>query len=265
MARRGSSTNDWDGAAYQRLSDPQFRWGMKVLDSVALRGDETAVDLGCGSGRLTAELAARLPRGRVIAVDASPSMLAAAREQLAPFGERVTFIESDALALDLDGIADLVFSTAVFHWIHDHERLFRVVRRALRPAGRLVAQCGGGPNLEIVHERAAALQREPRFARWFAGWREPWNFATPEETAARLRAAGFRDVQAWLESTPTPFPDAESFRAFIEKVVLRQYLDPIAEPAERAAFLDAIVSAAAADEPPFTLDYWRLNLRATAE
>jgi trans-aconitate 2-methyltransferase len=258
---------DWDGAAYQKLSDPQFRWGMKVLERMVLRGglrgNETVLDLGCGSGRLTAELLERLPRGRVIAVDASPSMLEEARRQLARFGDRVEFIAADALELELDAVADLVFSNAVFHWILDHAKLFRVLHRALRPGGRLDAQCGGGPNLELHKERADALAREPRFAPFFRDFKPIWNYATPEETAERLRVAGFVHVETSLESAPTPFDDADTFRAFITKVVLRPHLAVIADDALRAEFLEEMVRLAAADDPPFTLDYWRLNMRGT--
>ncbi len=260
-----SSPHDWDGAAYQRLSDPQFGWGMRVLDSAELRGDECALDLGCGPGRLTAELAARLPRGRVIAVDASPSMIATAREQLARFGERVTLIESDLLDLELESAADLTFSTATFHWIPDHARLFRVIHRALKPGGRLVAQCGGGPNLERIRGRSYQLMREPRFAPFFRDWRNPWNYTSPEETAERLRAAGFSEVETGLEEAPITLDGADAFRQFARTVVVRPYLAAISEETRREEFLEALVTQAAGDTPPFTLDYWRLNMRGKRE
>jgi trans-aconitate 2-methyltransferase len=255
-----TETKDWDGAAYQRLSDPQFRWGMRVLERLPLRGDEAVLDLGCGSGRLTAELLERLPRGRLLASDASPSMLAQARRNLARFGDRVEFIAGDALALDLDQAADVMFSNAVFHWILDHERLFRVILRALRPGGRLLAQCGGGPNLHLLRSRAQELMREPRYAEFFREWKYPWNYATPEETAARLRGAGFIEVETSLESAPAVFEDAATFSEFVATVVLRSYLSAITDEALRAQFLEEIVRQAAADEPAYTLDYWRLNL-----
>ncbi len=260
-----SSPHDWDGAAYQRLSDPQFGWGMRVLASIALRGDECVLDLGCGPGRLTAELLSRLPQGRVIAVDASPSMIATAREQLARFGERVTLIESDLLDLQLDSVADFAFSTATFHWIRDHARLFRVLHRALKPGGRLVAQCGGGPNLERIRGRADRLMSDARFAPFFRDWRNPWNYTSPEETAERLRAAGFTEVDTGLEETPIPFDAADAFRQFARTVVVRPYLAAISDEARREEFLDALVAQAAGDAPPFTLDYWRLNMRARRE
>lgn len=260
-----ASPHDWDGAAYQRLSDPQFGWGMRVLDSVELCGDECALDLGCGPGRLTAELLVRLPRGRIIAVDASPSMISTARQQLARFGERVTFIESDLLDLDLESVAELAFSTATFHWIHDHVRLFRVIHRALKPGGRLVAQCGGGANLARIRGRSDQLIRDARFAPFFRDWQNPWNYTSPEETAERLRAAGFSEVETGLEETPILFDSADAFRQFARTVVVRPYLAAISDEACREEFLEALVSEAAGDAPPFMLDYWRLNMRGRRE
>jgi trans-aconitate 2-methyltransferase len=258
-----AAPHDWDGAAYQRLSDPQFRWGMRVLDSIELRGDECALDLGCGSGRLTAELAGRLPSGRVIAVDSSPSMIATAREALVPhFGERITLIESDLLALEMDSVADLAFSTATFHWVLDHARLFRVIHRALKPGGRLVAQCGGGPNLARIRGRAERLMSDARFAPFFRDWKNPWNYASPEATAVLLRAAGFVEIETGLEESPITFEGPDAFRQFVRTVVLRPYLAAISDEARRAEFLDALVEEAGRDAPPFTLDYWRLNIRA---
>lgn len=260
-----SAPHDWDGAAYQRLSDPQFGWGMRVLSSVELRGDECVLDLGCGPGRLTAELLERLPRGRVIAVDASPSMISTARRQLDHFGARLSFLQGDLLNLELHSIADLAFSTAVFHYVHDHARLFRVIHRALKPGGRLVAQCGGGPNLERIRGRAYQLMRDPRFAAFFRDWRNPWNYTSPEKTAELLRAAGFIEVETGLEETPINLDKADAFREFARTVVVRPYLAAITDEARRAEFLDALVAQAAKDSPPFTLDYWRLNMRGRRE
>jgi trans-aconitate 2-methyltransferase len=253
---------DWNAAVYQRVSDPQYRWGMRILDAMQFRGDETALDVGCGTGRLTAELLQHLPRGRVLAIDASENMLAEARKQLAEYGDRVTFIHADVLPLDLDGVADLIFSTATFHWIHDHAKLFRVLYRALKPEGRLVAQCGGGPNLYLIHEHGNDVAKDPKFAPYFRDWRDPWNFPMPEETTAKLRLAGFTSVEVWLQPEPTVFNDAASFREFVATVALRTYIAKLPDEKLREEFLDRVLVRAAKDDPPFTLDYWRLNIRA---
>lgn len=254
---------EWNAAVYHRVSAPQLAWGRKVLDRLTLAGDETVLDAGCGSGRLTAELAERLPRGRVVAVDLSRAMVAQAARLLVPrFDGRVAVVGADLVALPLAPACDVAFSTATFHWIHDHDRLFAQVHAALAPGGRLEAQCGGAGNLERVHRHAEALAAHADFAPHFAGWREPWTFPTAEEAALRLARAGFVDVETWLEEAPTPFASAEDFATFVTVVVLRPHLArlPAGELAER--FVAEMVARAAGDDPPLTLDYWRLNLRA---
>src|SRR3954449_13207800 len=145
-------TRSWDGAAYDRLSTPMEQLGREVMERLELRGDETIVDAGCGSGRLTQLLMERVPDGRVIGVDASASMIDAGRERL---GDAADLRVGDLVGLDLGGATvDVVFSTATFHWIADHDALFASLRQALRPDGRLVGQCGGGRDRASVHRAA---------------------------------------------------------------------------------------------------------------
>ena len=182
-------TRDWDAATYDRVSTPLVELARPVLERLDLRGDETVLDAGCGSGRVTVLLLERLPAGHVIAVDSAPSMVEHAREAL---GERATVLQASLTELELERPVDAVFSTAVFHWIADHERLFSRLFGALRPGGRLVAQCGGAGNVEGFHHAAKAAAADPPYAEHLAGWQGPWNFAGAEETAERLRARRLR-------------------------------------------------------------------------
>jgi len=254
---------EWNASAYHTLSDPQFRWGLEVLGRVSLRGDETVLDAGCGTGRLTAKLAEQLPRGRVLACDLSENMVRGARDFLTPqFGERVEVFAADMAHLNLTAAVDGVFSTAAFHWVLDHNALFTSLFRTLKPGGWLVAQCGGGANLARLYARVAQLQNQSPFAEHFKNWKRPNYFATPTETTERLIAAGFHDAEAYLAPAPTPFADAPSFRAFIATVCVAKHLKEL--PAQlHEAFLAPLVSAAAEDDPPFTLDYQRLNISAS--
>ena len=254
------SPREWNATAYHRLSEPQFTWGQRVLDRMALEGNERVLDAGCGSGRLTRDLAARLENGFVVGCDLSENM---ARAAVVTLGADVVCADLSTLPF-ADGAFDAVFSTATFHWILDHERLFSELHRVLRSRGQLAAQCGGGPNLARVHARADALATEPTFRTHFAHWRDPWLFASVGETEDRLRRAGFRSVHCWLEEEPTPFADDGHYRAFLESVVMRPYLARLPTPELRNRFLETLVAYAAADTPPLTLDYWRLNISAAA-
>lgn len=249
-----TGAREWDAETYDAVSDPQFEWGMEVLDRLELRGDEVAVDAGCGSGRVTAELLDRLPGGRVIAVDGSETMVAKARERL---GERVDCLVSDLVELELDEPVDLVFSTATFHWIPDHDRLFRQLRAALKPGGRLVAQCGGHGNVAAHTKAIAAVAADPNFGQHLTGAKAPWNFASPEETEPRLRAAGFADARCWLE--PKPVQPSRPLE-FISTVTLGPILDQLPEE-KRQPFAEAVLDR---EEDPLVLGYVRLNIEANA-
>jgi trans-aconitate 2-methyltransferase len=245
-------TRDWDATTYARVSGPQREWAGKVLERLELEGDETVLDAGCGSGGVTELLLERLPRGRVIAVDSSPSMVEHAREQL---GDRATVFEADLQELVLDEPVDAVFSNAVFHWVPDHDLLFRRLHDALRPGGRISAQCGGEGNVEGLHGVAGEVGRDAQFAEHFAGWAGPWNFASAEITRERLARAGFPGAQTWLE--PWPVAPSEP-REFIRTVCIGPHLHRLPE-ALREPYLDAVMARIGAQPE---LDYVRLNIVA---
>jgi trans-aconitate 2-methyltransferase len=249
-----TGAREWDAETYDAVSDPQFEWGMEVLERLELRGDEVAVDAGCGSGRVTSELADRLPNGRVIAVDGSAAMVEKAEERL---GDRATCRVSDLVELELDEPADLVFSTATFHWIPDHDALFRRLRAALKPGGRLVAQCGGHGNVAGHAQAIAAIASDPEYAQHLSGGKALWNFATPEETEPRLAAAGFAEARCWLQ--PKPVQPSRPLE-FISTVTLGPVLDQLPEE-KRQPFAEAVL---AQHDEPLVLDYVRLNIEAVA-
>jgi trans-aconitate 2-methyltransferase len=247
-----SSTPDWDAKTYHRVSAPHQDWAEALFDRLALRGDETVLDAGCGSGRVTLKLADRLPRGRVIAVDGAPSMVAEARELL---GDRATVLQSDLVELELEHPVDAIFSSAVFHWIPDHDALFARLFAALEPGGRLVAQCGGEGNVAGFRGHSDEVAAREPYAQHLDGWRGPWNYASPERTAERLERAGFADVRTWLQPWDATPPEPEQF---LRTVCLHPQLERL--PAELHDAYVADVMAAAGD--PLVLDYVRLNIDA---
>jgi trans-aconitate 2-methyltransferase len=242
-------SGEWDAATYDRVADPQARWGKAVVERLPLRGDERVLDAGCGSGRVTAELLDRLPNGRVVALDGSSAMLGEARRRLAPYAERIEFVEADlGRPLPVRPPVDAILSTATFHWVRDHDALFANLAAVLRPGGRLVAQCGGKGNVASVEGILDDL-RESR-----AG---VLNFAGPEETERRLRAAGFTEARAWLQPERVTFDSRPEFETFLATVVLRVPLSR-RNVQDRAAFVREVVDKLGKLE----LDYVRLNIDA---
>ncbi len=253
-------SREWDANAYHRISGPQFSWGKKVLDRVSLRGDETIMDAGCGTGKLSAELLEQLPNGRLIGVDLSQNMLDGARKHLRPrFGSRVYFVTANLLHLPFQRCFDGIFSTAAFHWVPDHQTLFRNLYDSLKPGGWLIAQCGGAGNLQRLLARIEKLMNEPTYRDYLGDYKHSWEYADVETTAKRLREAGFVMVKTTIEAAPTRFDSSQAYSEFVGKVIVHRHLERLPEPLRRT-FLADIAKIAAADDPPFELDYWRLNM-----
>jgi trans-aconitate 2-methyltransferase len=255
--------SEWNATSYHKVSGPQTSWGQKVLNRLHVNGDERAIDAGCGSGRLTGELMERLPAGRLIAVDRSWNMLITARTNLRPvLGSRVSFVQLALPDLPFSNWADLVFSTATFHWVKDHPALFAGILRTLRPGGLLHAQCGGGPNLHRAHELGVQVMRTDPFAPFFSDWPGPWEFAYADVTADRLKAAGFVNIDTGLEEAPTTLASEADYREFVTTVIYHPHLERLPSAELKLAFIDRVTELAAAEPVPFTLDYWRLNMSA---
>lgn len=250
----GAGPIEWDAESYDQISGPQLSWGMEVLGRLELSGGETALDAGCGSGRVTEELVRRLPTGHVTAVDGSAAMIAKARERL---GARAEYLVADLAELQIEQAVDLVFSTATFHWIPDHDRLFGSLRAALRSGGRLVAQCGGEGNIQEHAEATEAVAAQPEFRPYLGDAGEIWNYAGPEETEERLRRAGFSEARCWLE--PKPVVPEDPLR-FAMTATLGAHLAKLPEQL-REPFARAVIERSGA---PLTLEYVRLNIEATA-
>jgi trans-aconitate 2-methyltransferase len=240
----------WDAPTYDRSSEPQQAWAVEVLERLGgISSEATVLDVGCGTGRVTEALLALVPRGRVLAFDASAQMVELARRRL---GGRAEVWCEDVAELRLSEPVDAIVSTATLHWVADHDRLWRTLAAALRPGGALEIQCGGAGNIDRVREVIEAVARES--APELVGF-SPWTFAGPAETERRLQDAGFTGIRCWLEPRPT-YPD--DVAAFVPTSILPAHLAHLA-PERRDAFAAAVVARV---RPP--LDYVRLNVSARA-
>ena len=245
-----AAAREWDARTYDRVAEPQTRWGRAVLDRLTLKGSERVLDAGCGSGRVTELLAGRLPAGRVVALDSSAAMIDAARARLAGFGDRIDYVVADlGRPLPLDEPVDAILSTATFHWVPDHDALFANLAAVLRPGGQLVAQCGGVGNIANVRRVLATIGD---------GWPGAAHYETPEATTRRLEAAGFVDIECWLTDEPTRFEPGEPLETFLRTVILGGHLERL--PSEQR---DGFVHAVAAGLPEPVIDYVRLNIDAS--
>ena len=250
-----STARDWDATTYDRISGPQQAWAAEQLDRLRLAGDETVLDVGAGTGRDTAALLGRLPRGQVVAVDGSEAMLTRLRERLRdeladPAGSRLTVLRANlAEPLQLGTPVDAVFSVATLHWLPDHPAVFRSLAGVLRPGGLLHAEWGGAGNCATVESALAAVGLPPLNA--------ACNFATDRETAGRLRDAGFTDVRTALVPDPARFEPGAQLEAYLGTVVLGSVLEAV--PASQRA---EAVRQVAARLPEPAVDYVRLQASA---
>jgi trans-aconitate 2-methyltransferase len=257
------SETDWNAAAYDDLSDPMFEWGMAVLETLNLKGNERVLDAGCGSGRLTEELLRKMPSGEVVALDFSPKMLEQAQQRLAKFSRQVEFVHANLEQFELADKVDGIFSNAALHWVPDHVAMFRSLHQALRPGGWLVAQFGGVGNLARTLRRAHEIGEQVPFREHLQGVEAGPHFEDVTSTRERMEAAGFEVSEAKLHTVVPHFERRERYEAFLATVVLRNPLAKLPEEL-REKFLRGISDRTVADEGDYSLDYVRLTVRARA-
>ncbi len=251
-----AENSTWNAKSYDSVSTVQQAWGKRILASLPFTGRETVLDAGCGTARLSEMLAEAVPQGLVLAVDNSAEMLDVAAERLTGHPQ-IRLVRADLTRLPFAGSVDMIFSNAVFHWIKDHGMLFRSLAAALRPGGRLIAQCGGFGNLVHAHEVVEEVMEKPRYAPSFRAWQELYFYPTPGGTRPRPASAGFSEIEVSLTAAPTPFETRQKYHDFVGTVILRAFQSVL--PAdERPAFVNDFVEAS----PAYNLDYVRLNISA---
>ena len=248
----------WDAEDYARSSQAQLGWARELIDKLALRGDESVLDIGCGDGKVTAEIARRVPRGGVTGIDSSEDMVRRARETWPPARfPGLVFSLADARSLAFDARFDVVFSNATLHWVKDHHPVLRGIARSLRPGGRMLLQMGGRGNGDAIFAVAREMIDEPSWCGYFEGFEFPWGFYGPEEYAPWCREAGLRPsriellpktmtqdgpegLAAWIRTTWMPFTarvPEERRESFITEAARRYIARHPLDPEGRAAVL----------------------------
>ncbi len=240
----------WNPEDYAKNSDAQLKWARELRQNLNLQGNESVLDVGCGDGKITADLATTLPRGRVTGVDSSPEMIAyATRTYPSKQYPNLSFVCVDARSLDFDQEFDLCFSNATLHWVDNHQAFLHGVSRSLRSGGRLVVSCGGQGDAADVLQVFSELVSNKSWKDYFDGFRNPYFFYGDQDYALWLEKAGFTVEQlelvpkdmthlgkeglaGWIRTTWMPFthyvPESERdnfITHFVETYVERIPLD----------------------------------------
>jgi trans-aconitate 2-methyltransferase len=238
----------WSAADYASNSSVQQTWARELIARLKLRGDERILDVGCGDGKITAEIARAVPRGAAVGVDASPEMIGFANRTFpASKIPNLEFHVMDARKILFVRKFDLVFSNAALHWVDDHQAILRGAASVLRPGGRLVISCGGKGN---AHDVFLALRPEMRLKRWrqfFRKMEAPYFFHSPEEYKKWLPRFGFKTRSIKLAPKDATYPGAEGFATWLRTTWL-PYVQRVPEDV-REEFIAAVVERYVARHP----------------
>ncbi len=248
----------WNPRDYAANSAAQLAWARDLIAKLKLRGDERILDVGCGDGKVTAEIARALPRGSVIGVDSSSEMIQFAKDAfLARESPNLEFQPMDARALQFTQPFDVLFSNATLHWVDDHPAFLAGAAASLKPGGRLVVSCGGRGNAHDVFTALRGTLRLRRWRQYFRRLAAPYFFHGPEAYEKWLPRFGFQPGVVRLADKDTAFTGRAGLAAWIRTTWL-PYTQRV--PAElREIFIAEVVERFALQHPPDPQD--RLTVR----
>ena len=232
-----ATKNIWNAADYAANSAVQQTWARELIARLKLRGGEHILDVGCGDGKVTAEIAHAVPRGSATGVDASPQMISFAQKTFpAKKFPNLKFRVMDARKIKLDRQFDLIFSNAALHWVDDHQAILHGMASVLKPGGRLIVSCGGKGNAQDVF---IALRPELRLKRWrefFRRMPKPYFFYSPAEYEKWLPKSGFKINALKLAPKDATYAGADGFAAWVRTTWL-PYTQRLPEKVAQASCL----------------------------
>ena len=258
MSKPVSPTAEWNAADYAANSTVQQTWARELIAQLGLHGDERVLDVGCGDGKVTAEIARAVPRGSVTGVDASPQMIDFARKTFPPGAiPNLGFQVMDARQVRFAQKFDIIFSNAALHWMDDHRAFLRGAASVLRPGGRLIVSCGGKGN---AHDVFVALRSEMRLKRWrefFRRLEAPYFFYSPADYEKWLPRFGFKSCGVKLSPKDAVYDGRDRFAAWFRTTWL-PYTQRVPENL-REEFIGAVTDRYVAKHPPD--DAGRIHVR----
>lgn len=212
----------WNAEDYAKSSSAQLQWAQELIGKLYLSGNESILDIGCGDGKVTANLAQAVPAGRVVGIDRSHAMVSLAYRQYVGRFPRLSFVQMDAVRMGFCGMFDTIFSNATLHWVSNHLSVLDGAARALKPGGKLLFQMGGRGNAAGIIDAIDSLLEKTRWNFFFQNFQFPYTFLGPEDYEPMLRKVGLRakrielipkDMQqmgkdglsSWLRTTWMPY------------------------------------------------------------
>jgi trans-aconitate 2-methyltransferase len=285
------NNGSWDACTYDQVSYlVQYKWGQQVLEWRKWHGNEIVMDAGCGSGLLTKQLAKKVPRGKVYAVDIDSNMIKQARKNLQLF-DNVEIIRSSFIDIKLPQKLDVIFSNSALHWVQDHRKTFQVFWDILKPtnsnnknkdtayssnnagnigSSQLLIQCGGYGNLQQIITLLERITHLDQFRAYFTNWRQSWYFAKPDDTDKLLKEIGYVNNRVYLNIDYISLPNRRIYSRFIKTVVAKPYLERLSsdngdklKTAFLKLFLDEVKrNSNNKSKTRWLLDFVRLNIVA---
>jgi trans-aconitate 2-methyltransferase len=234
---RSATALGFDGEKYRQASTHQKEWGMKLIAELPLTGRERILDLGCGDGALTAQLASRVPEGSVVGIDSAPSMIATASRQGRP---NLRFELLDMRRLAYEEEFDVVFSNSALHWVKDQQDLLRRVLRALKPGGIARFNFPADGNCAAFNRTVQQVMAQPRYAPGFQAFKWPWYMPAPDAYQRLASRLPCRKLRVYGENADRFFPGTETMIRWIDQPCLVPFL-PCVAPADREAFRAEVI------------------------
>jgi trans-aconitate 2-methyltransferase len=292
---RYKNKGSWDARTYDQVSYlVQYRWGQQVLEWRKWHGNEIVMDAGCGSGLLTKQLAKKVPRGKVYAVDIDSNMIKQARKNL-QFFDNVEILQSSFTDIKLPRKLDVIFSNSALHWIQDYRKAFQNFWEMLKSmnsssnnnrdtttstssiatstgGGQLLIQCGGYGNLQQIITLLERITQLDQFKAYFIDWKQPWHFAKPDYTNKLLEEIGYVNTTVYSNSDRVILPNRWIYTKFVKTVVMKSYLERLPPDNENHnaklktqflnLFLDEVEKCRDKSKTGWFLDFVRLNIVA---
>ena len=229
---------EFDGEKYKEASGHQKEWGRKLISELSLKGGERILDLGCGDGTLTAQLARLVPEGFVVGIDASKNMIETARK--AHDRDNVKFELMDINDIAFVNEFNVVFSNATLHWIKDHNKLLKNVFNSLKDNGVVRFNFAGDGNCSCFFRVVKEVMAESSYAGYFTGFGWPWYMPKIEEYGNVVEQFPFKEKRVWGENADKYFQNVDLMVKWVEQPSLVPFLACVGKK-HRVGFREAVV------------------------